>query len=468
MPSSAENGKFYELLEVAKDASEEDIKRAYRKLAVKWHPDKHQGPSKAEAEEKFKEISRAYSVLSNPEKRAAYDRFGEDGINGGGPGGGPDFDPSDIFSHFFGGGPDLGGIFGGMGGGGNPRANMARQSSPDKEVQLNIDLTSAFKGVKVQRSFSRKDKCPDCEGRGCKTKEDVLQCGQCKGSGMQTTLTQMGPFMQQSTGPCRPCGGKGSSIKSGSECVKCKGAKSVNVIRNYTVDIPAGTLDGYRFTFKGESDWLEGYGGVGDLVFVIGIDYEAGGNIFKREGVHLVVNKQISLVDSLCGANFGIKHLDNRIIQITHAGILKTGDSLVATGEGMPILKENRQDGRYVATGQRGNLIVRFTVVYPPAFSDKQREALRKVIKANDPPINQSSYMNVNIEGLREQAVQDPQILERFKIVTPTLTAESVPDFTQSQQQQHRQHRQAGGMPPYMQGMHGMGEMPQGVQCAHQ
>jgi DnaJ-class molecular chaperone len=235
------------------------------------------------------------------------------------------------------------------------------------------------------------------------------------------------------------------------------------------VDIPAGTLDGYRFTFKGESDWLEGYGGVGDLAFVIAIDYEANSNIFKREGVHLIVNKQISLVDSLCGVNFGVKHLDNRIIQITHAGILKTGDSLVATGEGMPILKENRQDGRYIATGQRGNMIVRFTVVYPQAFSDKQREALRKVIRANDPPINQPSYMNVNIEGLREQAIQDPQILEHFKIVTPTLTSESVPDFRQSQQQQQRQQRHTGaGMPPFMQGVHGMGEMPQGVQCAHQ
>lgn len=460
MPATAGDTKLYDLLEVSKDADEEAIKKAYKKQAVKWHPDKHQGASKAEAEERFKEISRAYSVLSNPEKRAAYDRYGEDGVNGA-AGPGSDFDPSDIFSHFFGAGgagPDLGGIFGGMGGGGgNPRANMARQPSPDKEVHLNIDLTSAFKGVKIQRSFSRKDKCPDCEGRGCRTKEDVVQCTPCKGSGMQTILEQMGPFMRQSTGPCRPCGGKGSSIKPGSECAKCRGAKSVNIIRNYTVDIPAGTLDGFRFTFKGESDWLEGYGGVGDLVFVIVIDYEAGSNIFKREGVHLVVNKQISLVDSLCGVNFGIKHLDNRIIQVTHAGILKTGDSLVANGEGMPILKENRQDGRYVSTGQRGNLIIRFTVVYPTTFSDKQREALRKVIKANDPQINQSSYMNVNIEGLREQAVQDPQILERFKIVTPTLVAESVPDFSQ---QQHRpQARHHGFM---------NGEMPQGVQCAQQ
>jgi len=460
--------KLYDLLEVPKDADEEAIKKAYKKLAVKWHPDKHQGASKAEAEERFKEISRAYSVLSNPEKRAAYDRYGEDGINGS-AGPGPDFDPSDIFSHFFGGGgPDLGGIFGGMGGG-NPRANMARQSSPDKEVHLNIDLTSAYKGVKIQRSFSRKDKCPDCEGRGCKTKEDVVQCTPCKGTGMQTILEQMGPFMRQSAGPCRPCGGKGSTIKPGSECAKCRGAKSVNIIRNYTVDILAGTLDGYRFTFKGESDWLEGYGGVGDLVFVTVIDYEAGSNIFKREGVHLVVNKQISLVDSLCGVNFGIKHLDNRIIQVTHAGILKTGDSLVANGEGMPVLKENRQDGRYVSTGQRGNMIIRFTVVYPSTFSDKQREALRKVIKANDPQINQSVYMNVNVDGLREQAVQDPQILERFKIVTPTLVAESVPDF--SQQQHNRQHARAagpaGGFPNgFMPGM--AGEMPQGVQCAHQ
>jgi DnaJ-class molecular chaperone len=235
------------------------------------------------------------------------------------------------------------------------------------------------------------------------------------------------------------------------------------------VDIPAGTLDGFRFTFKGESDWLEGYGGVGDLVFVIVIDYEAGSNIFKREGVHLVVNKQISLVDSLCGVNFGIKHMDNRIIQVTHAGILKTGDSLVANGEGMPVLKENRQDGRYVATGQRGNMIIRFTVVYPSTISDKQREALRKVIKSNDPQINQPTYMNVNVDGLREQAVQDPQILEMFKIVTPTLVAESVPDF--SQQQHNRQHARAagpaGGFPNGF--MHGMsGEMPQGVQCAHQ
>ena len=463
MPSAGGDNKLYDILEVSKDADEEAIKKAYKKLAVKWHPDKHQGPTKPEAEERFKEISRAYSVLSNPDKRAAYDRYGEDGINGA-AGPGPDFDPSDIFSHFFGsgGGPDLGGIFGG-----NPRANMARQSSPDKEVHLNIDLASAFKGTKIQRSFSRKDKCPDCEGRGCKTKEDVIHCSPCKGTGMQTVLEQMGPFMRQSTGPCRLCGGKGTSIKSGTECGRCRGVKSVNVIRNYTVDIPAGTLDGFRFTFKGDSDWLEGYGGVGDLVFVTAIDYEAGSNIFKREGVHLIVNKQISLVDSLCGINFGIKHLDNRIIHIAHSGILKTGDSLVATGEGMPILKDNRQDGRYISTGQRGNMIIRFTVVYPSIFSDKQREALRKVIRANDPAINQSSYVNVNIEGLREQAAQDPQILEQFKIVTPTLMAESVPDFSQQQNRQQARQGPAGGFPSgFMPGM--QGEMPQGVQCAHQ
>lgn len=468
MPVTGGDNKLYDLLEVSKDADDETIKKAYKKLAVKWHPDKHQGATKVEAEERFKEISRAYSVLSNPEKRAAYDRYGEEGINGSG-GSGPDIDPSDIFSHFFGagGGPDLGGIFGGMGvGSGNSRANMARQSSPDKEVQLNIDMVSAFKGVKIQRSFSRKDKCPECDGRGCKTKEDVAQCSPCKGTGIQTILEQMGPFMRQSTGPCRVCSGKGTSIKPGTECAKCKGAKSVNIIRNYTIDIPAGTLDGFRFTFKGESDWLDGYGGVGDLVFVTAIDYEAGSNIFKREGVHLIVNKQISLVDSLCGVNFGIKHLDNRIIQIEHTGILKTGDSFVANGEGMPILKENRQDGRYIATDQRGNMIIRFTVVYPTTFSDKQREALRKVIKANDPAINQSTYMNVNIEGLREQAVQDPKILERYKIVTPTLVAESVPDFNQQQHHNRQQHQRspAGGFPGVF--MHS--EMPNGVQCPQQ
>lgn len=447
--------KLYDILEIPKTADEETIRKAYKKMAVKWHPDKHQDDTKTEAEEKFKEISRAYSILSNPDKRAQYDRFGEDAVNGSG-GGGPDFNPADIFSHFF------GGAAAEMGGGffGRP-PNNAKQTTPHKEVNLTIDLGSAYKGGRTQRSFSRKDKCPDCEGRGCKNREDVISCMHCRGSGVQTILEQMGPFMRQSTGPCRPCGGRGSSIKAGSECAKCKGAKSVNVIRNYTIDIPAGTLDGFRFTFKGESDWLEGYVSVGDLVFVINIDYEAGSNIFKREGVHLVVNKQISLVDSLCGVNFGVKHFDNRIIQIAHNGILKTGDSLVAEGEGMPILKENRQDGRYVATGGRGNMIIRFTVVYPQSFSDKQREALRKVIKANEPVINQPAYMNVNIEGLREQAINDPQILERFKIVTPTLAAESVPDFTAKQP---RAEPQMHGGPQFMHG----GEMPQGVQCAHQ
>jgi len=259
--------KFYKLLEVEKGANENEIKKAYRKLAVKHHPDKGGDP------EKFKEITRAYEVLSDPEKRSKYDRFGEDGVDGEGGGG----DPSDIFDAFFGGG-------GRRGGGGGGRR---RQKTKDVVQPLKVTLEQLYQGATKKMAITRQviDK-----------KRGVQTCDACDGRGVKVEVIRMGPMIQQMQSQCNACGGQGKSFKTKQEREVLE------------VHITKGAPDGHKVPFREMADEHPD-ADTGDVVFVLKQQEHAE---FKRKGADLYLERTISLVEALCGFEMLITHLDGR------------------------------------------------------------------------------------------------------------------------------------------------------------
>jgi len=267
---NADTTKFYKLLEVEKNASEAEIKKAYRKLAVKHHPDKGGDP------EKFKEITRAYEVLSDSDKRSKYDKFGEDGLDGDGPGG----DPSDIFEAFFGGG-------GRRGGGGGRK----RQKTKDVVQPLKVTLEQLYNGQTKKMAITRQviDK-----------KKGVQECSDCGGRGVKVEVIRMGPMIQQMQSACNACGGQGKSFKT-------KQDREV-----LEVHIQKGSPDGHKVTFREMADEHPD-ADTGDVVFVL---KQQEHETFKRRGADLFIERDISLVEALCGFELEVTHLDGRKLLI--------------------------------------------------------------------------------------------------------------------------------------------------------
>jgi DnaJ family protein A protein 2 len=261
--------KFYKLLEVDKDSTEAEIKKAYRKLAVKHHPDKGGDP------EKFKEITRAYEVLSDSSKRSKYDKFGEDGLDGDGPGG----DPSDIFNAFFGGG--------GRGGGGGRR----KQKTKDVVQPLKVTLEQLYNGQTKKMAITRQviDK-----------KKGVQECSECDGRGVRVEVIRMGPMIQQMQSACGACGGQGKSFKTKQEREVLE------------VHIQKGSPDNHKVQFREMADERPDHD-TGDVVFVLKQQEHA---VFKRKGADLFIERKISLVEALCGFQMELEHLDGRKLLI--------------------------------------------------------------------------------------------------------------------------------------------------------
>jgi chaperone protein DnaJ len=449
---------YYEILDVPKDADDETIRKAYRKLALKWHPDRNRD-NQEEANQKFQEINKAYNVLSDARKRQIYDQTGEEGLEGLDAPGGPGFDPRDIFGQFFGGGGPGGFSF--FGGGSGQPENKAHLASPQKEVPITVDITTCYKGGQQDISVQRAEKCPDCDGRGVKSLDDIIRCPPCNGQGI-TIQVQRTPFgMQQLQSTCRKCHGKGKSIKAGAECQKCHGRKTIPVNKKYTVDIPAGAVDGFPITIKGESDWAPDYGFVGDLILIVRISAPAG-CIFRREGHNLVIKKPISLVESLCGVHFGIRHLDDRILEVKWERIIKPGDSLIVRGEGLPVFQSRPN------TSSRGDLIIRFEVVYPGEYLDQPtKQAIRAAIPNGQSPPGQAKSLSINMAGLHEQIRINPALKENVKIIEPEIIPEPVVSSggTNHNMPSGPDFEPAGGF-HFIPG--GGGDMPAGVQCAQQ
>jgi len=365
--------KFYDLLGVPPAADDNQLKKAYRKLAMKWHPDKN--PDDAKAQEKFKEISEAYGILSDKEKRSTYDNYGEQGLKEGGGGrGGGGFgggDPFDIFNMFFNGG-------GGPGG----RARGPRKGK-DVVHQQGVTLENLYNGCTKKLSLQKKVLCGKCDGSGVQPefadRRDVIQtCNTCRGQGMVIKTRQIGPgMMQQMQSVCPKCNGEGQTMNHKYTCKSCTGNKTTKERKILEIHVEKGMEEGHKITFRGEGD-QEPDVEPGDVVIVL---IEKKHDVFQRKDQELIMEMEIDLVDALCGFKRSVNTLDDREIIVTAipGEIIKHGDVKMIRGEGMPYRGN---------PFEKGNLIIKFNVNFPTATwaNSVEMDKLRALLPAPTVP----------------------------------------------------------------------------------
>ena len=350
---------YYEVLGVSKGASDDEIKKAYRKLAKKYHPDVNPGDQAAEA--KFKEVNEAYSILSDKEKRARYDQFGHAGVDpnygAGGPGGGfgfdmGDIDLGDIFGSFFGGG------FGGFGG-----SSSARRNGPQKGESLRANLTITFEeaafGCEKEISLNRSEECGACHGSGCEPGTTAETCPDCRGTGVVRVQQRTGGFAFSSTAACARCRGTGKIIHS--PCKVCSGSGSVKKSKRVTVSIPAGIDDG-------QAVCLRCPGPAGDLI--VGVRVKPS-NQFRRDGTTVLYEQPVTFYQAVMGAELEIPTIDGKVKYNLPAGT-QPGTTFRLRGKGIPELR-----GR-----GRGDQYVTVRVQVPSSLTGEQKEALRAYAEA--------------------------------------------------------------------------------------
>ena len=348
---------YYEVLGVARDAGEDDLKKAYRKLAMQWHPDRNQGNTEAEA--KFKELNEAYDVLKDAEKRAAYDRFGHAAFEQGGPGGG---------GGFGGGGPFGGGgfedifeeMFGRFGGGGRGQRAAAGRGS-DLRTQVEVSLEEAFAGAKKTIRFATSVSCEACKGVGAEggAASGVQTCGTCQGSGK--VRAQQGFFLVERT--CPTCGGAGRTIKN--PCKICRGAGRVQRERSLNVSVPAGVDDGTRIRLSGEGEAGQRGAPAGDLYVDIAVRPHP---IFQRDGANILVRVPLRMTQAALGGHVEVPSIDGGRSKVTIPAGTQTGDQFRLRGKGFSVLR----------SAARGDMYVQVMVETPQNLSPKQRELLEQ------------------------------------------------------------------------------------------
>ena len=359
---------YYEVLGVDKSATADDIKRAYRKLAVKYHPDKN--PGNKEAEEKFKEAAEAYSVLSDSDKKMKYDQFGHAGVDGAGPdfsGGFGNLNDilNDLFGGAFGGGFGGFGGFGGGFGGGQRRERVYR--GRDIRVRVKLTLEEIAKGVEKEISIEKNVPCPDCGGRGARNSSDVKTCPGCNGTGQVQRVVNsfLGQTVTYST--CQQCGGEGKIISN--PCHTCNGTGLVRQRESIKVKIPAGVEAGMQMTVQGEGHAAKNNGINGDLLVVI---EEQEHPDFRREGSNLLYTKVISIVDAMLGCEVEIPCLDGKYKVKVEPGT-QSGTVVRLRGKGLPS----------VNSYGTGDLYVKIAVWIPKKLT-KDEKALFESMRHND------------------------------------------------------------------------------------
>ena len=359
---------YYEVLGVDKNATADDIKRAYRKLAVKYHPDKN--PGNKEAEEKFKEAAEAYSVLSDSDKKMKYDQFGHAGVDGAGPdfsGGFGNLNDilNDLFGGAFGGGFGGFGGFGGGFGGGQRRERVYR--GRDIRVRVKLTLEEIAKGVEKEISIEKNVPCPDCGGRGARNSSDVKTCPACNGTGKVQRVVNsfLGQTVTYST--CQQCGGEGKIISN--PCHTCNGTGLVRQRETIKVKIPAGVEAGMQMTVQGEGHAAKNNGINGDLLVVI---EEQEHPDFRREGSNLLYTKVISIVDAMLGCEVEIPCLDGKYKVKVEPGT-QSGTVVRLRGKGLPS----------VNSYGTGDLYVKIAVWIPKKLT-KDEKALFESMRHND------------------------------------------------------------------------------------
>jgi molecular chaperone DnaJ len=357
---------YYEILEVTKTASDQEIKASYRKLAIKHHPDKN--PGDHEAEDKFKEAAEAYSVLSDNEKRARYDRFGHSGVGGGAGGYDPGFtNIEDIFDMF-----GFGDMFGGGARGGSRRSTAQRGS--DLRYDLEITLEEAATGKAEQMRIPRLETCEECDGAGAEKGTKPETCTTCEGSGQ--VRYQQGFFSVARV--CSTCRGTGKIIKS--PCKNCRGEGRVEKTKDLEIKIPAGVETGSRLRVVGEGEGGLGGGQSGDLYVVLHV---AEHENFERQGANLYASVPVSFAQAALGAEIEVKTLDGEEKLKVPAGT-QTGTVFRLKNQGMPVL-----GGR-----GKGDLFVAVSLVTPKTLTREQRKILEQLAEIEDTDFADESFMD--------------------------------------------------------------------------
>ena len=369
----AEKRDFYEVLGVKKGASEDELKKAYRKLAKENHPDLHPGDKECEA--RFKEINEAYEVLSDPDKRAKYDQFGHAAFDpsqgfggGGGFGGFEGFGGfGDIFSDIFGGGFGFGG-----GGGRNPNAP---RKGDNLRATVNIKFEEAAFGVKKDVFVSKIEQCPDCKGTGCAEGTTAEVCPDCKGTGtvMSTKRTPFG--MVQSSEQCPKCRGRGKIIHS--PCKTCRGIGSVRRQHKVSVSIPAGIDDGQTISLKGQGNAGLNGGPAGDLLITVLVQPHAR---FERDGASILLDQEISFSQAALGAEVEVPTLDGKVKLNIPEGT-QSGTTFRLKGKGVPFLRN----------GGRGDQFVTVNVAVPRSMTSTQKNALHRYAETMGETVEQKN-----------------------------------------------------------------------------
>ena len=350
---------YYEILGIDKGADDDAIKRAYRTLAKKYHPDLH--PGDAEAEANFKEVNEAYSVLSDPDKRAKYDQFGKaafdpnGGFDGGFGGFGGDFgDLGDIFGSIFGSG------FGGSTG--NSRRRNGPQRGEDVRARVTLEFEEAAFGCKKSVSYTRLHKCPTCQGSGAAAGTTAETCATCRGAGQRVVTQRMGPMSFQSQVTCDVCRGTGKIIKN--PCSKCRGNGVEKENRTLTVDIPAGIDNGERIALRGQGCEGRNGGPAGDLIIQVTVKAHS---IFVREGTDIFCELPLTVAEATLGAEIDVPTLEGAVKYTIPEGT-QSGTEFTMRGKGIPYVHSN---------SRRGDLVFRVNVEIPKGLTDKQKDALR-------------------------------------------------------------------------------------------
>ena len=361
----AEKRDYYEVLGVEKTADADSIKKAYRKAAIKYHPDKN--PGDKEAEERFKEAAEAYDVLSNEDKRARYDRFGHAGMNG--PGGGAGgfggfgaggFSMDDIFEQF---GDIFGGTFGGFGGGRSRGGRQRVNRGSDVRITVRLTLKEIAEGVTKKLKINKVVACEKCGGTGAKDKSSFTTCSQCGGSGYVITVQNSFFGRMQTQSVCPTCQGEGRVIKD--KCTHCNGEGTERGDKVVEVKIPAGVAEGMALTLQGMGNAAR-HGGInGDLIVVI---KEESHPDFERQGNNLVHNLGISVTTAILGGDAEVPTIDGRV-RITIEPGTQSGKVMRLRGKGLPDV-----NGR-----GRGDIIVVVDVVIPTTLTKEERKLVEEL-----------------------------------------------------------------------------------------
>ncbi len=367
----ADKRDYYEVLGVSKTATDDELKKAYRKLAKQYHPDLHPGDKEAEA--KFKEINEAYEILSDADKRAKYDQYGFAAFDpnsgfGGFDGGFGGFDDlGDILGSIFGGG--FGGFGGGFGGG--QRRNNGPRKGENVRVNLTLDFEEAVFGCKKEIPVNMVETCPDCKGTGCAEGTHPETCPDCGGRGtvVRTQRTAMG--MMQSTSQCPRCNGRGQVIHT--PCPTCKGNGRIRKKKTVSVNIPAGIDNGQTVSLRGLGNEGVNGGAPGDLLVTVTVRAHA---LFERDGSSILLDLPISYAQAVLGAEVTVPTLTGKV-KLTIPEGTDTGTTFRLKGKGVPFLRGNGSGDQFVTVN----------IETPKKLNDTQKEALRKFAEAMDEPV---------------------------------------------------------------------------------